>query len=135
MIPLCYKRKFTIAQAPNDSCQRFSRDHLRPLSPTEIHKRAIKISVHFQQVTPEVKNTAQNTGWLNGQRSNGLSLTDRLRSGYHRFWYEASQAVRWSWGPFHESSKGPLTDLTPTQQQRTEELARISFALREIPSS
>lgn len=71
-----------------------------------------------------MKNTAQNTGWLTGQRSNGVSLTDRLRSGYHRFWYEASQALRWSRGPFRERSKMPLTNLRPTQQQRIEELAR-----------
>ncbi|MDT3776086.1 hypothetical protein PJI16_00735 [Nitrospira sp. MA-1] len=71
-----------------------------------------------------MKTTAQANGWINSQRSNGISLADRLRSGYHRFWYEASQAMRWSWGPFRESSKGPLTNLTQTQQQRTDELAR-----------
>ena len=73
-----------------------------------------------------MRNTKHAFGRLHGQRPNGISLTDRLRSGYHRFWYEASQALRWSWGPFREGSKkGPLTNLTPSQQRRTEELARL----------
>lgn len=72
-----------------------------------------------------MRNTEQATGRLHGQCSNGISLTDRLRSGYHRFWYEASQALQWSRGPFREGSKGPLNNLNPTQQQRTEELAKF----------
>lgn len=71
-----------------------------------------------------MRNTGHDSGWLNGQRPKKISLTDRLRSGYHRFWYEASQALRSSWGPFRERGKGHLTNLTPTQQQRTEELAK-----------
>lgn len=94
------------------------------LTPTEIHKRAIEISVPLQQVFPEMRNTGQASGWLKGQRSKGISLADRLRSGYHRFWYEASQALRWSRGPFREDLKGPMTNLTPTQQHRTKELAK-----------
>ena len=71
-----------------------------------------------------MKNAGHDCGWLNGQPPKEISLADRLRSGYHRFWYEASQAFRWSRGPFREPSKGPLTNLTPPQQHRTKELAK-----------
>jgi hypothetical protein len=70
-----------------------------------------------------MRNRVQASGWLNGQRSSKTSLTDRLRSGYHRLLYEASQALRWSRGPFRERSKEPL-HLTPIQQERTDELAK-----------
>lgn len=51
-----------------------------------------------------------------------FSLTDRLRSGYHRVWYEASQALRWSRGTFRERSAGTLTALTDAQSRRVDEL-------------
>jgi hypothetical protein len=71
-----------------------------------------------------MRNAEHNSGWLNGQPPKGISLTDRLRSGYHRFWYEASQVLRWFRGPFRGGPKGPLPILTPTQQHRTEQLAK-----------
>ena len=52
-----------------------------------------------------------------------VSFTDRLRSGYHRVWYEASQALRWSRGTFRERSTGTLRKLSPSQLQRVDELA------------
>lgn len=51
-----------------------------------------------------------------------LSLTDRLRSGYHRFWYEASQALRWSRGTFRGEPPGALNELSPSQRDRIQEL-------------
>ncbi|MDR4495726.1 MAG: hypothetical protein AB7P17_01485 [Nitrospirales bacterium] len=54
-----------------------------------------------------------------------FSLTDRLRSGYHRVWYEASQALRWSRGTFREQSTGTLTQLTNAQFRRVDDLAAI----------
>ncbi len=54
-----------------------------------------------------------------------ITLTDRLRSGYHRFWYEATQALRWSRGTYREAPLGTLLDLTPSQRDRIEELAAI----------
>lgn len=52
-----------------------------------------------------------------------FTLKDRLRSGYHRVWYEATQALRWSQRPFRPGSEGPLTNLTPSQYGRIEWLA------------
>lgn len=70
-----------------------------------------------------MRNSEQASARPDGQRPDRVSLTDRLRSGYHRIWYEASQVLRWSWGPFREDSKGPLTNLSPVQQRRIEDLA------------
>ena len=113
----------------------FARPFKTILTPTDIHKRATEISVPLHQVIPGMRNIVQTSSLFNGQPSNGISLTDRLRSGYHRFWYEASQALRWPRGPFREHSKGPLTNLTATQHQRTEELARSyhSYFEKSLP--
>lgn len=54
-----------------------------------------------------------------------ITLTDRLRSGYHRFWYEASQALRWSRGAYRETPLGTQLTLTPSQHERIEELSTI----------
>ena len=54
-----------------------------------------------------------------------ITLTDRLRSGYHRFWYEASQALRWSRGTYRETPIGTHPTLTPLQRERIEELSTI----------
>lgn len=54
-----------------------------------------------------------------------ITLTDRLRSGYHHFLYEATQALRWSRGTYREALLGTLFDLTPSQYDRIEELAAI----------
>ena len=54
-----------------------------------------------------------------------ITLTDRLRSGYHRFWYEASQALRWTRGTYRENSLSTRLNLTPSQHVRIEELASI----------
>ncbi len=66
------------------------------------------------------------------------TLTDRLRSGYHRFWYEASQALRWSRDTYRETSLGNRLNLTPTQHVRIEELTSIyatQFELRCPPET
>ncbi len=54
-----------------------------------------------------------------------ITLTDRFRSGYHRFWYEASQALRWSRGTFREDPLGTRLNLTSSQSTRVAELASI----------
>ena len=54
-----------------------------------------------------------------------ITFTDRLRSGYHRFWYEASQALRWSRGTYRETPIGTHPNLTPPQRDRVEELGEI----------
>ncbi len=54
-----------------------------------------------------------------------LTLTDRLRSGYHRIWYEATQALRWSRGTYREEPIGFHRDLSPWQRDRIEELSRV----------
>ncbi len=54
-----------------------------------------------------------------------VTLTDRLRSGYHRIWYEASQALRWSRGTYRETSIGTHPNLTASQRDRIEELSKI----------
>ena len=67
-----------------------------------------------------------------------ITLTDRLRSSYHRFWYEASQALRWSRGMYREISIGNNPDLTPWQGDRIEELSNIygiRFELRYPPET
>jgi len=80
---------------------------------------------HPQQVTRRVENIKKAFGCFNGPTRNRLSLADRLRSGYHRFWYEASQALAWSRGMVREAAVGTLYDLTPLQRTRIEELARV----------
>ena len=55
----------------------------------------------------------------------GITLTDRLRSGYHRMWYEATQALRWSRGAYREAPMTTFLNLTPVQQDRIEELGAI----------
>ncbi len=52
-----------------------------------------------------------------------FTLKDRLRSGYHRVCYEATQALRWSRGAFRDRSKGSLTNLSHSQYERMERLA------------
>ncbi len=52
------------------------------------------------------------------------TLVDRLRSGYHRMWYEASQALRWSRGTFREPSMGLPTSLLQEQYLRIAEIAQ-----------
>jgi len=67
-----------------------------------------------------------------------ISLTDRLRSGYHRIWYEATQALRWSRGSYRETLIGILQNLTPSQHDRIEELSTIygmRFELRYPPET
>ncbi len=67
-----------------------------------------------------------------------ITLTDRLRSGYHRFWYEASQALRWSRGTYREDPLGTRLNLTTTQHIRIEQLASIygtRFELRFPPET
>ena len=54
-----------------------------------------------------------------------ITLSDRLRSGYHRIWYEATQALRWSRGAYRETPLGIHLNLTPTQHDRIEELTAI----------
>jgi hypothetical protein len=73
----------------------------------------------LQQVTREVRNTEKASARFHGQSRNGISLTDRLRSGYHRFWYEASQALGWSRGVVREAPSDILHDPTLTLSQRT----------------
>jgi hypothetical protein len=68
----------------------------------------------------------------------GITLTDRLRSGYHRIWYEATQALRWSRGLHRETPIGTLLNLTPVQHDRIEELGTIygtRFELRYPPET
>ena len=94
---------------------------------------------HFQQSTrqrqgrrkPSLRNTQEHM-------QTHITLTDRLRSGYHRFWYEASQALRWSRGTYRKDSLGTRLNLTPTQHVRIEELASIygtRFELRCPPET
>ena len=54
-----------------------------------------------------------------------ITLSDRLRSGYHRFWYEASQTLRWTRGTYREAPIGTHHNLTPSQRDRIEELSLI----------
>ena len=67
-----------------------------------------------------------------------VTLTDRLRSGYHRIWYEASQALRWSRGTYRESPMGTHPNLTASQRDRITELSQIygmRFELRYPPET
>ena len=67
-----------------------------------------------------------------------ISLTDRVRSGYHRIWYEATQALRWSRGTYRETPLETHHNLTPSQRDRIEELSKIygmRFELRYPPET
>jgi len=67
-----------------------------------------------------------------------ITLTDRLRSGYHRIWYEASQTLRWSRGTYRETPIGTHPNLTASQRDRIEELSKIygvRFELRYPPET
>ena len=61
-----------------------------------------------------------------------ITLTDRLRSGYHRIWYEATQALRWSRGSYRETPIGTDLNLTPSQRARIKKLAGIYGARFEF---
>jgi hypothetical protein len=50
------------------------------------------------------------------------SLTDRLRSLRHRFWYGVSERVRWSRGAFQES---PALELPGLPSRQTERIAAL----------
>jgi len=65
-----------------------------------------------------------------------ITLTDRIRSGYHRIWYEVTQALRWSRGTYRETPIGTHPHLAPSQQNRIEELSKsygMRFELRYPP--
>jgi hypothetical protein len=67
-----------------------------------------------------------------------ITLTDRLRSGYHRFWYEATQALRWSRGTYREGPAMAGLDLTSSQRARIDTLAKkytTRFELRYPPET
>jgi len=61
-----------------------------------------------------------------------ITLTDRLRSGYHRIWYEATQALRWSRGSYREAPIGTGLNLTPSQRARIKKLGAIYGARFEF---
>ena len=68
----------------------------------------------------------------------GITLTDRLRSSYHRIWYEASQALRWSRGTYQEAPISTLPNLTPLQYDRIQKLVEnygTQFELRYPPDT
>ena len=67
-----------------------------------------------------------------------ITLTDRLRSGYHRFWYEATQALRWSRGTYRDVPAMTRLNLTPSQRARIDTLAEnytTRFELRYPPET
>ena len=67
-----------------------------------------------------------------------ITLTDRLRSGYHRFWYEATQALRWSRGTYRDLPAMTRLNLTPSQRARIDTLAEnytTRFELRYPPET
>ena len=67
-----------------------------------------------------------------------LSLSDRLRSGYHRIWYEATQALRWSRGTYREKPIGIDLNLMPAQRNRINQLTATygtKFELRYPPET
>ncbi len=72
-----------------------------------------------QAVTGKDKPTL---GDLQQMTRSDITLTDRLRSGYHRIWYEATQVLRWSRGTYREAPITTLGNLTPAQYHRIEEL-------------
>lgn len=65
-----------------------------------------------------------------------ITLSDRLRSSYHRIWYEATQASRWSRGTYREAPSMTALNLSPLPCVRTEKLAAMygtRFELRYPP--
>jgi hypothetical protein len=52
------------------------------------------------------------------------SLPQRLRSGYHSFWYWLAEGLEWSRGLYQERPVGQLTHLSGTQQARIAVLRR-----------
>jgi hypothetical protein len=67
-----------------------------------------------------------------------ISLSDRLRSGYHRIWYEATQALRWSRGTYREAPIGAGLNLAPAQRARINHLVTLygaQFELRYPPET
>ena len=67
-----------------------------------------------------------------------ISLTDRVRSSYHRMWYEATQALRWPRGPYRETPMGNHLNLSPTQNNRIAELTDtygVRFEARYPPET
>ena len=54
-----------------------------------------------------------------------ITLSNRLRSGYHRIWYEAPQAWWWSRGTYRETPSMTGLNLSPSQCVPTEKLAEI----------
>ena len=70
---------------------------------------------------------------LQGTTPPPVTLADRLRSGYHRVWYEAAQALRWSRGTYREAPFGEQLDLNPAQRARIRRLVaryRVKFELQ-----
>lgn len=65
-----------------------------------------------------------------------MTPSDRLRSSYHRIWYEATQASRWSRGTYREAPSMTALNLSPLPCVRTEKLAAMygtRFELRYPP--
>ncbi len=65
-------------------------------------------------------------------------MRERLRSGYHRIWYEASQALRWPRGANRETPIGAGLDLTPKQYRRINHLIAsygVQFEQRYLPET
>ncbi len=54
----------------------------------------------------------------------GYSLLQRLRSGYHAFWYWLGEGLEWSRGLYQERPVGQLTHLSGSQQARIASLRR-----------
>ena len=52
------------------------------------------------------------------------SLPQRIRSGYHAFWYWLSEGLEWSRGLYRERPVGQLTHLSGSQQARIAVLRR-----------
>lgn len=56
--------------------------------------------------------------------TSGYSLLQRLRSGYHAFWYRLGEGLEWSRGLYRERPVGQLTHLSGSQQARIAVLRR-----------
>lgn len=54
----------------------------------------------------------------------GYSLLQRLRSGYHAFWYWLGEGLEWSRGLYQERPVGQLIQLSGSQQARIASLRR-----------
>ncbi|MFO0708046.1 MAG: hypothetical protein U0412_14465 [Nitrospira sp.] len=52
------------------------------------------------------------------------SLLQRIRSGYHAFWYRLGEGLRWSRGVYREKPVGQLAQLSGSQQARIAALRR-----------